>query len=100
MAVMDAGAIRRGTHTRIHRSTHRIHRFIARLDFAYRDAHVAIEADGFRYHDHRRDFDDERARGNEIEALGWHVLRITSKHLEQDRDGVTTLVRRALNRDP
>lgn len=73
-------------------------RLIARLDFAYPDDHVAIEADGFRYHNRRREFDIERARGNEIEAIGWHVLRITSKHLEQDPDGVVTWVRRALNR--
>ena len=73
-------------------------RFIARLDFAYPDDHVAIEADGFRYHDQRREFDDERARGNEIEALGWRVLRVTSRHLAQDPDGVVTWVRRALER--
>jgi very-short-patch-repair endonuclease len=73
-------------------------RFIARLDFAYPDDLVAIEADGFRYHDQRQRFDDERARGNEIEAMGWHVLRITSQHLEQDSDGVVTWVRRALKR--
>src|SRR5439155_15646509 len=74
-------------------------RFIARLDFAYPDQRVAIEADGFRYHDDRQGFDAERARGNEIQALGWHVLRITSKHLQQDPDVVVAWVRRALNRD-
>jgi len=73
-------------------------RFIARLDFAYPDDRVAIEADGFQY-DRVQEFDDERARGNEIEALGWHVLRITSKHLQQDPDVVVAWVRRALNRD-
>jgi len=72
-------------------------RFVARLDFAYPDEHVAIEADGFRYHDGRRQFDDERARGNEIQSIGWHVLRVTSRHLEQDPEGVAGWVRRALN---
>lgn len=72
-------------------------RFIARLDFAYPDPLVAIEADGFRYHDDRREFDHERARGNEIQAMGWRVLRVTSTHLEQDPDGVVAWVRRALN---
>lgn len=71
-------------------------RFVARLDFAYPVERVAIEADGFRYHDGRREFDDERARGNEIQAMGWRVLRITSKHLDRDPDGVAAWVRRAL----
>jgi very-short-patch-repair endonuclease len=71
-------------------------RFIARLDFAYPEERVAIEADGYRYHDGRREFDAERARGNLIQAMGWRVLRITSKHLEEDPDRVVAWVRRAL----
>jgi hypothetical protein len=74
-------------------------RFIARLDFAYPAERVAIEADGYRYHDQRRSFDEERARGNELEALGWRVLRITAKHVEQSPEGVADWIRRALGRD-
>lgn len=73
-------------------------RFVGRVDFAYPDQRVAIEADGFRHHDQRRSFDAERARGNDLLALGWVVLRITSKHIEEDPEAVTTWVRRALNR--
>ncbi len=73
-------------------------RFIARLDFAYPEQRVAIEVDGFRYHDGRQAFDADRARSNEIQAMGWLVLRITSKHLEEDPDGVVAWVRRALSR--
>ncbi len=73
-------------------------RFVARVDFAYPDHRVAIEADGFRYHDNRRGFDDERARGNQLEAMGWRVLRVTSKHLEQNPEGVVGWVGRALGR--
>jgi very-short-patch-repair endonuclease len=67
-----------------------------RLDFAYPDAKVGIEADGFQFHDRRDEFDDERARGNELEAMGWHILRITAKHLERNPDEVVEWVRRAL----
>ena len=74
-------------------------RFVARVDFAYPDERVAIEADGFRYHDDRRGFDDERARGNDLEALGWRVLRVTSQHLELHRASVAEWVRRALGRE-
>jgi very-short-patch-repair endonuclease len=71
-------------------------RFVARLDMVYPDHRVALEIDGFRYHDTRRGFDDERARGNQLQAMGWNVLRITSKHLEQHAQEVVTWVRRAL----
>ena len=46
----------------------------------------------------RRAFDHDRARGNDILALGWSVLRVTSKHLETNPERVTTWVRRALRR--
>ncbi|MFA5891326.1 MAG: type IV toxin-antitoxin system AbiEi family antitoxin domain-containing protein [Actinomycetota bacterium] len=71
-------------------------RFIARLDFAYPDQRVAIEVDGFRHHDTRATFDDERARGNAIEALGWRILRVTAAHLERDPDAVIAWIARAL----
>jgi very-short-patch-repair endonuclease len=71
-------------------------RFVGRVDFAYPAQRVAIEVDGFRHHDTRATFDDERARGNQLVAMGWQVLRITSKHLEEDPDGVVAWVRDAL----
>ncbi|MGH2796002.1 MAG: type IV toxin-antitoxin system AbiEi family antitoxin domain-containing protein [Actinomycetota bacterium] len=61
---------------------------------------VAIEADSFRYYDTRRSFDAERARGNELLALGWQVLRVTAKHLAEDPDSVAAWVRKALSRYP
>lgn len=75
-------------------------RFVARLDFAYPDQRVAIEADGFRYHADRHAFDHDRARANAVQALGWRVLRVTAKHLEQDPEAVSTWVRQALSRYP
>ena len=72
-------------------------RFVARLDFAYPEHRVAIEVDGFRYHDTRESFDAERARGNELQAIGWRVLRITSQHLDQFPEDVADWVRRASN---
>ncbi len=73
-------------------------RFIARLDFAYPEQRVAIEADGFRYHGDRQAFDEDRARANAVQSMGWLVLRVTAKHLEQDREAVAAWVRRALSR--
>jgi hypothetical protein len=71
---------------------------IARLDFAYPEQRVAIEVDGFRFHDTRHGFDAERARGNELQALGWSVLRVTAKHLERYPENVLAWVRAALDR--
>ncbi len=72
-------------------------RFVARLDLAYPEKRVALEIDGFRFHDTRESFDAERARGNELQAIGWKVLRITSQHLERSPDEVAQWVRRALD---
>jgi hypothetical protein len=50
-----------------------------RIDLAYLEARVAIEFDGWTYHSTRGAFDDDRARANELELLGWTVLRFTTK---------------------
>jgi len=73
-------------------------RVVARLDFAYPDRRVAIEVDGFRHHDTRATFDEERARANDIEALGWRLLRVTAAHVERDPDAVIAWIERVLER--
>ena len=75
-------------------------RFVARPDFAYPEQRVAIEADSFTYHGDRQAFDHDRARMNELQAIGWLVLGVTSKHIEEDPQGVEAWVRRALSRYP
>lgn len=50
-----------------------------RIDLAYPELRIAIEYDGWAFHSTRRSFDDDRARANELELLGWTVLRFTSK---------------------
>ena len=72
-------------------------RFVARVDFAYPEQRVAIEMDSFRHHDTRTTFDSERARGNEVEGLGWRLLRVTTVHVERDPDAVVTWIGRALD---
>lgn len=48
-----------------------------RLDFAWPDRRVAIEADGRRWHSSRNDFARDRAKHNALVAAGWRVLRVT-----------------------
>jgi very-short-patch-repair endonuclease len=44
-----------------------------RIDFAYPDVKLAIEVDGYAFHDLAQD----AVRQNELEALGWTVHRYT-----------------------
>ena len=52
-------------------------RSVARIDFAYPDARVGIEADGYESHSSRRDWRRDRARQNALTQLGWRILRAT-----------------------
>jgi len=69
---------------------------LAVVDFAYPDARLAIEADGYRWHAGRARFDDDRARGNDLTLLGWRVLRITWTQLTHEPEAAIDAVHRAL----
>ena len=47
------------------------------LDFAYPDVKLAIEADSYVWHASLTDWQRDRARNNELVALGWSILPIT-----------------------
>jgi hypothetical protein len=51
---------------------------VARLDAAYPDKLVALEADGFAFHRDRAAFDRDRSRQSQLMLLGWSVYRFTS----------------------
>jgi very-short-patch-repair endonuclease len=50
-----------------------------RLDFAYPEAMVAIEYDGWDAHSSRAAFDRDRRRDRILQLAGWRVLRFTSQ---------------------
>lgn len=52
-------------------------RFVAVVDFAYPEARLAIEADGYRWHSGRLRWDRDRARRNELTLLGWRIIHVT-----------------------
>jgi very-short-patch-repair endonuclease len=52
-------------------------RFLGRLDMAYPPARVFIELDGWAFHRSREAFERDRARQNDMVALGWAPLRFT-----------------------
>lgn len=52
-------------------------RFVARVDAAYPHRKIAMEADGFASRSSPAAFETDRDRQNELEVLGWTVLRFT-----------------------
>jgi hypothetical protein len=56
-------------------------RFVARVDAAYPDRLVAIEADGYAWHSSPDAFQRDRERQNQLVQLGWTILRFTHHDL-------------------
>jgi hypothetical protein len=71
--------------------------FIARVDLAYPDARLAVEADGYAFHSGRRAFERDRERQNRLINAGWRVLRVTPSQLDSDPAGVRAVVALALD---
>ena len=60
-------------------------RVVARVDAAWPDRLLDVEMDGHRGHATRQKRAHDSTRGNEIELLGWHLLRFTSDQLGTHR---------------
>jgi very-short-patch-repair endonuclease len=71
-------------------------KLVARVDFAYPEAKVALEADSYRFHSGRQAWERDIDRRGELTALGWKVLNVTWRQLEQDPKGVVERVKKAL----
>jgi len=67
-----------------------------RVDAAYPEAKLIIEADSRRWHTRRKDFAVDRHRDNEATLAGWRTLRFTWTDLIRDPASVTAAVRAAL----
>ena len=61
------------------------------LDFLWRDARIAVEVDGFRYHSARQRFEGDRRRDADLVAAGLTVLRLSWRQVTDER--VATAVR-------
>ena len=48
-----------------------------RLDFAFEDALVAVEFDGFAFHTDQKRFVSDRQRINALTSVGWTVVHVT-----------------------
>lgn len=68
-----------------------------RVDAAYPEARLVIEADSRRWHTRRKDFAVDRRRDNEATLAGWRTLRFTWADLTQDPRSVVRAVRTAFD---
>lgn len=66
------------------------------VDFLWRTERVIVETDGFRFHGDRVAFEDDRARGATLEALGCRVLRFSYRQVMGSPRVVAEAIRRAL----
>ena len=71
-------------------------RFIARVDFAYPAARLAIEAQSWRWHSGPAAYSRDIGRKNAIEAIGWDLLLVTWHEIERNWKGFTDRVRAAV----
>jgi very-short-patch-repair endonuclease len=67
-----------------------------RLDFAYPDAMIGIEADGYASRASRRRWEQELARQNALVGAGWHLVRFTWTTVVERPDLIVRTVARAL----
>lgn len=68
-----------------------------RVDYCYPAGNLIIEADGYAYHSDREAFESDRARDNELQALGWRVLRFTWAQLRFAPQEVAAMIRTHLD---
>jgi very-short-patch-repair endonuclease len=69
-------------------------RFVAKVDFGWPDAKLAVEYDGA-HHLETKQVELDNARLARLRAAGWQVIRLTAQDL-RDLDRVVQLVREAL----
>jgi len=68
-----------------------------RVDLAYLEYHLVIEADSRRWHMLADAFLEDRERDNRAQLAGWRVLRFTWWDIEQRPSYVVSMIRQALS---
>ena len=71
---------------------------VGRVDFAWPEARLIVEVDGFAFHADRASYRRDRERDNELERLGWRVLRFTWEDVNGRPEYVVALVDAMLSR--
>lgn len=66
-------------------------RLVARIDFAYPAALLAVEAHSYRFHSGHRSWAKDIARENALKVLGWRTYNVTWDQLARPRELVRDL---------
>ena len=69
---------------------------VARVDLCWPAQRLIVEADGFAFHSDRLAYRQDRQRLNELERLGWRVLRFTWEDVRGRPQAVGALVAQCL----
>jgi len=70
------------------------------VDFAFPEARVAIEADGYRWHSGRARWERDLARRNSLTALGWRIVHVTWADLTQDPATLIARIKTVIGETP
>lgn len=54
-----------------------------RVDFLWRERRLIVETDGYRYHRGKTAFEDDRARDLDLRALGFEVVRLSERQVDE-----------------
>jgi very-short-patch-repair endonuclease len=66
------------------------------VDFHWPAQRLVVETDGRATHAHALAFHEDRRRDLDLELAGWHVLRVTWRHVVHEPERVTVLLRSRL----
>lgn len=69
---------------------------VARVDLAFPDARLVVEADGYEFHSERAAYLRDRRRLNDLTLMGWRVLRFGWEDVVGQPERVVAQVRAAL----
>jgi hypothetical protein len=62
------------------------HGLVARVDFAYPNAKLAIEIDSYEFHSDKEAWERDRARLSDLTSIGWRVEGVTKAKMRDFPD--------------
>ncbi|MFN2595394.1 MAG: endonuclease domain-containing protein [Actinomycetota bacterium] len=68
-------------------------RFVMRADFAYQPAKLIIEVEGFAFHSGRVQWEADRRKDLALGRIGYSIVRVTSRMLDEDELGFINAVK-------
>lgn len=68
------------------------------VDFLWRDQRLVVETDGYRYHRGLVAFQDDRGRDLHLKRLGYEVLRVSERQLNEESELLVTTLTDAIGR--